>query len=111
MALKSMGFNSTRYIHALYQAMNLAFADRDFYYGDPDFPPDEPRRGLLAKEYARQRAAKIDWSHNDANAKPGDPYPFQGGTNPYADLLRNRPAAWAAPKGRARRATEARRPE
>ncbi|MFH1942111.1 MAG: gamma-glutamyltransferase, partial [bacterium] len=32
--LKSMGYNSTRYIHALYQVMNFAFADRDFYYGD-----------------------------------------------------------------------------
>src|SRR5690606_20108190 len=32
--LRSMGYNSARYIHALYQAMNLAFADRDFYYGD-----------------------------------------------------------------------------
>src|SRR3712207_9367008 len=27
--LKSMGYNSARYIHTLYQAMNLAFADRD----------------------------------------------------------------------------------
>ncbi len=33
--LKSMGYDSARYIHALYQAMNLAYADRDFYYGDP----------------------------------------------------------------------------
>jgi gamma-glutamyltranspeptidase/glutathione hydrolase len=80
--------------------MNLAFADRDFYYGDPDsrFPPDEPRRGLLSKEYARQRAAKIDWTRNDPDAKPGDPYPFQGGTNPYADLLKDRPAAWPPAK-------------
>ena len=38
----SLGYNSTRYIHTLYQAMNLAFADRDFYYGDPYYPPDEP---------------------------------------------------------------------
>src|SRR5687768_8650318 len=38
--LKSMGFNSPRYVHALYQAMSLAFADRDFYYGDPYFPPE-----------------------------------------------------------------------
>ncbi|NOR14119.1 MAG: gamma-glutamyltransferase family protein, partial [Candidatus Aminicenantes bacterium] len=30
--LKSMGYNSVNYIHALYQVMNLAFADRDFYY-------------------------------------------------------------------------------
>ena len=35
--LKSMGYNSARYIHTLYQTMNLAFADRDFYYGDPYF--------------------------------------------------------------------------
>ena len=39
--LKSMGYNSPRYIHTIYQAMNLAFADRDFYYGDPYFPPDD----------------------------------------------------------------------
>ena len=40
--LRSMGYNSSRYIHTLYQAMSLAFADRDFYYGDPYFPPEEP---------------------------------------------------------------------
>ena len=51
-----MGYNSARYIHTLYQAMNLAFADRDFYYGDPDLPPAEPRLGLLSKEYAAARA-------------------------------------------------------
>ena len=38
--------------------MNLAFADRDFYYGDPYFPPEEPVRGLLSKEYAKQRASR-----------------------------------------------------
>ena len=43
------------YLHTLYQAMNLAFADRDFYYGDPSFPPEEPVQGLLSKEYAKQR--------------------------------------------------------
>jgi gamma-glutamyltranspeptidase/glutathione hydrolase len=85
--LQAMGYNSTRYIHALYQAMNLAFADRDFYYGDPAFAPEEPIEGLLSKDYARQRAAEIDWEHNDPGVKPGDPYPFQGGTNPYLHLL------------------------
>ena len=54
--LKAMGYNSARYIHTLYQVMNLAFADRDFYYGDPYFPPEEPIKGLLSKEYARERA-------------------------------------------------------
>src|SRR6058998_3808223 len=85
--LKAMGYNSTRYIHTLYQTMSLAFADRDFYYGDPAFPPEEPIKGLLSKEYARQRAKLINPDHNDPVIKPGDPYPFQGGTNPYAALL------------------------
>jgi gamma-glutamyltranspeptidase/glutathione hydrolase len=85
--LKAMGYNSPRYVHAVYQAMNLAFADRDFYYGDPAFPPEEPIRGLLSDAYARQRAGQIGWTRNDADARPGDPYPFQGGTNPFSSLL------------------------
>jgi gamma-glutamyltranspeptidase/glutathione hydrolase len=85
--LKSMGYNSARYIHALYQAMSMAFADRDFYYGDPHFPPEEPIEGLLSKEYAKQRAEQIDWEQNDPNVLPGDPYPFQGGVNPFSELL------------------------
>jgi gamma-glutamyltranspeptidase/glutathione hydrolase len=85
--LKSMGYNSARYVHTLYQAMNLAFADRDFYYGDPDFPPAEPVRGLLSKEYARERFKLIKADKNDAQAKPGDPYRFEGGTHPFRALL------------------------
>lgn len=85
--LKSMGFNTTRYIHTIYQAMSLAFADRDFYYGDPAFEPKEPMQGLLSKEYAKSRYAQIKWDHNDPDIKPGDPYPFQGETNPYTSLL------------------------
>ena len=89
--LKAMGYNSTRYIHTLYQTMSLAFADRDFYYGDPAFPPEEPMRGLLSKAYARQRAQTINPDRNDPAIKPGDPYPFQGGANPYLPLLRDWP--------------------
>jgi len=85
--LKAMGYNSGRYIHTVYQAMSLAFSDRDFYYGDPYFPPEEPIRGLLSKDYARKRAALVNADRNDAAIKPGDPYPFQGDKNPYADLL------------------------
>ena len=85
--LVSMGFNSARYIHTLVQAMHLAFADRDFYYGDPYFPPAEPIDGLLSKDYATERARTIDPARNDPDARPGDPYPFQGETNPFADLL------------------------
>ena len=86
--LKSMGYNSTRYIHTIYQAMSLAFADRDFYYGDPAFPPEEPMKGLLSKEYAKKRYGEINWDKNDPAIKPGDPYPFQGGTNPFLDILK-----------------------
>ncbi|MDH5397543.1 MAG: gamma-glutamyltransferase [Cyclobacteriaceae bacterium] len=85
--LKSMGYNSSRYVHTLYQAMSMSFADRDFYYGDPYFPPEEPMKGLLSKEYAKQRIRQINWERNDPDIAPGDPYPFQGGVNPYKDIL------------------------
>jgi len=86
--LKAMGYNSARYIHTLYQAMNLAFADRDFYYGDPYFEPTEPIQGLLSKEYAKERMKSLNLDYNDAHAMPGDPYPFEGKINPYSDLLK-----------------------
>jgi len=85
--LKSLGHNSAAYIHALYQVMNLAFADRDFYYGDPYFPPEEPIRGLLSKEYARERLKQLNAERNDPDAGPGDPYPFQEEKNPFLHLL------------------------
>jgi gamma-glutamyltranspeptidase / glutathione hydrolase len=87
--VRSMGYNSARYIHTLYQALSLAYADRDFYYGDPYFPPAEPVAGLLSKEYARERAKLVNPNRNDPNIGPGDPYPYQNGTNPFLDYLRN----------------------
>jgi gamma-glutamyltranspeptidase / glutathione hydrolase len=86
--LKSMGYNSSRYIHTVYQAMNLAFADRDFYYGDPAFGPEEPMKGLLSKEYAKERSKLINPNMNDPKAGPGDPYPFEGKVNPFQDVLK-----------------------
>ena len=86
--LKKMGYNSADYIHTIYQAMNLSFADRDFYYGDPKFAQNQPINGLLSKAYAKQRAGEINMAMNNANAGPGDPYPFEGKTNPYLDLIK-----------------------
>jgi len=86
--LKSMGFNSARYIHTLYQVMNMTFADRDFYYGDPAFSTDQPMKGLLSKEYAKERLKSLNWQKNDAKVGPGDPYPFEGKVNPYTELLK-----------------------
>ncbi len=87
--LQRLGYNTPRYIHALSYAMNLAFADRDFYFGDPYFAPAEPIRGLLSKDYARERWQGLDWSRNNPDVRPGDPYPFEAGTNPFQKLRQN----------------------
>ncbi|MFQ5630883.1 MAG: gamma-glutamyltransferase family protein, partial [bacterium] len=86
--VQGMGYNSVKYIHTLYQVMNLAFADRDFYYGDPYMPPEEPIQGLLSKAYAKERIKQINYEKNDPDVKPGDPYPFEGKQNPFMHLLR-----------------------
>ena len=88
--VKAMGYNSPKYIHTLYQTMNLAFADRDFYYGDPRFSPSSPIKGLLSKEYAKDRAKQIKPDRNDPNAGPGDPFKYEGKTNPFTALLKQR---------------------
>jgi gamma-glutamyltranspeptidase/glutathione hydrolase len=88
--LKAMGYNSSKYIHTVYQALSLAFADRDFYYGDSYAAPAEPIQGLLSKAYAKQRARLIQYQHNDPRIGPGDPYPFEGKKNPYRQLLKAR---------------------
>ena len=80
--LKSMGYNSASYIHTLYQAMNLAFADRDFYYGDPYVPPDEPIKGLLSKDYAKRAIRRRSTRSERPALRAGDPYPFQGEQEP-----------------------------
>ena len=90
--LRAMGYNSARYINTVYQAMSLAFADRDFYFGDIYTPPEEPVKGILSKEFARERAKLINPAHNDPKILPGDPYAFQGGTNPLLDLLAKFPS-------------------
>lgn len=85
--LKGMGYNSANYIHTLYQTMNLAFADRDFYYGDPYMPPEEPVAGLLSKKYAAARRKEIDPEKNNPEARPGNPYRYQRGSHPFPKLL------------------------
>ncbi|WP_298649462.1 gamma-glutamyltransferase [uncultured Proteiniphilum sp.] len=88
--LQEMGYNSARYIHTIYQSMNLAFADRDFYYGDPYFSPKSPIQGLLSKEYARERSKEIRRDKNDHLVMPGNPYAYEGKSNPYEALLKQR---------------------
>ena len=87
--MNCLAFNTSKYLHGLYQVMNMVFADRDFYYGDPAFEPKEPMKGLLSKKYAKERVKEINWEMNDKMTKPGDPYPFEGEKkiNPYLDLI------------------------
>jgi gamma-glutamyltranspeptidase/glutathione hydrolase len=56
--LRAMGANSAEYVHTLTEALKLAYADRDSYYGDPKFA-DVPAERLLSREYAAERAALI----------------------------------------------------
>ena len=55
--LRAMRYNSAEYVHTLVEALKLAYADRDTYYGDPKFV-EVPAARLLSKEYAADRARK-----------------------------------------------------
>ncbi|WP_144605050.1 gamma-glutamyltransferase [Algoriphagus algorifonticola] len=52
--LKSMGHNSAEYVQVLTEAMRRAYADRNYYLGDPDFV-DIPVNELLDREYLKSR--------------------------------------------------------
>ena len=71
--LKKMGHNSSAYIHTLAEAMKLALADRDRYYGDPNFVKI-PMAELLSKDYAALRRPLIDQQHASLAQMPGDPF-------------------------------------
>ena len=67
--LKSMGHNSTEYVHVVVEALKLALSDREAFYGDPDFA-SIPIDGLLSKEYGTERALLISMD----KASPGMPH-------------------------------------
>jgi gamma-glutamyltranspeptidase/glutathione hydrolase len=89
--LKKMGFNSADYIHTVIEAEKLALADRDEYYGDPNFVK-VPMQQLLSDQYTEMRRKLIDPKKASLDLRPGDPYnmkptksptitgPWHGGT-------------------------------
>ncbi len=83
--LRAMKHNSADYIHTLTEAMKLGFADRDRYYGDPDFVR-VPASELLSKDYAAMRRGLIDEKRASLEQRPGDPVNkkplINGGPNP-----------------------------
>jgi len=74
--LRSLGFNSAEYIHKVTEALKLAYADGDTYYGDPKFV-SIPTATLLSKEYAAERRkligqkASLDFIPGTINDKKG----------------------------------------
>lgn len=83
--VQGLGHNSAEYIHLIAEAMKLAFADREWYYADPDFV-GVPERGLLSKGYAAERRGLIDLEKPSLQLRPGNPYPFQGETLAHAPI-------------------------
>jgi gamma-glutamyltranspeptidase / glutathione hydrolase len=89
--LRKMGFNSADYIHTVIEAEKLALADRDEYYGDPNFVK-VPMQELLSDHYTKMRRELIDPKKASLELRPGDPYnmkptkpptitgPWHGGT-------------------------------
>jgi len=69
--LSSMKPHDPEYIHLVVESLKLAFADRDTYYGDPDFV-EIPARTLLSKKYAAKRRALIDRGKASLKHQPGD---------------------------------------
>lgn len=71
--LKSMKHNSPDYAHLIAAALNLAFADREAYVGDPKFMK-VPRDALISEAYAVRQRARIDMQKAfDRLPDPGDP--------------------------------------
>ncbi len=68
--LREMGHNSARYLHTIVEALKLAMADRDRYYGDPKFA-EIPAARLLSKEYAAERRRLIDPEAASLEHRPG----------------------------------------
>ena len=69
--LKAMGNCSADYVHVVTEALKLAMADRDAYYGDPEFV-DVPLSKLLSDTYTEIRRPLIDMQKASHEARPGD---------------------------------------
>jgi gamma-glutamyltranspeptidase / glutathione hydrolase len=94
-ALDSYAHNDPAYIHLVTEAMKLAFADREQYYGDPRFE-DVPLQGLLSKEYAQERIKLLSTTKACQEMPPfGNPYGFEG--RPREVTARTQPVP--SPKG------------
>jgi gamma-glutamyltranspeptidase/glutathione hydrolase len=91
--LKAMKRNSADYLHTVVEALKLAYADRETYYGDPAFVPT-PAEGLLSKAYAKERAKLIDPKHASRAFIAGNPLPFDSKVKSWPFWIANIPDAY-----------------
>jgi gamma-glutamyltranspeptidase/glutathione hydrolase len=83
-----MGQASTEWVHTITECAKLAFADREAWYGDPEFT-DVPLADLLARDYAEERRQLLG-EEASAELRPGAP----GGRAPrLARPVENAPVA------------------
>jgi gamma-glutamyltranspeptidase / glutathione hydrolase len=69
--LTAMGPGTADYVHTVTECAKLAFADREAWYGDPDFT-DVPVKALLSAEYADDRRLLVG-PEASAELRPGAP--------------------------------------
>jgi len=114
--LKQMGYLSADYIHVVTEALKLALADRDAYYGDPRFV-DVPLDRLLSDQYTQLRRPLINLNHASNRCQPGDPIhmqavktishylPADGGTTTccvvdrWGNIVAATPSGWGSSAG------------
>jgi gamma-glutamyltranspeptidase / glutathione hydrolase len=89
--LRAMGAGSPDAVHTIVEAVKLAYADRDRYYGDPDFV-QVPMASLLSDTYAASRRALIDRGRASLEQRPGRPQGVSG-TDPLLPAPDPRPPA------------------
>jgi len=82
-----MKLNSADYIHTLVEALKLAYADRDTYYGDPKFVKI-PAERLLSKEYGAERRKQIT-DQASLDFRPGNVEPNPPKHPYYAQITRH----------------------
>ena len=91
MRLSGLAHNSPEYIHTVIEALNLAFADREAYLGDPDFVT-VPVEGLLSADYATRQGARIDPTRAFGEMpRPGRPAGSESLSLAHLDHLRPTP--------------------
>jgi gamma-glutamyltranspeptidase/glutathione hydrolase len=86
--LSESGHGAAATLHAMIEAMKLAYADRAEYLGDPDFV-QVPVNGLTSKTYAAILRATIDRerARPAQNIRPGDPLPHEGDNTTHYSVV------------------------